>query len=74
MKNKIDMIIEVFRKKLKEETGPTMSLSAGKIAGTIEANDSPPMNRVRKRYIFGGKGSRKLWLPTLTPPSNGRRN
>ena len=34
----------------------------GKIAGTVEAGDDPPVKK-KKRYIYGGKGSRKMWLP-----------
>ena len=35
----------------------------GKIAGTVEAGDDPP--KKKKIYVFGGKGSRKLWLPLI---------
>ena len=34
----------------------------GKIAGTVEAGDDPPVKK-KKRYIYGGKGSRKMWMP-----------
>ena len=37
------------------------SLSGGKIAGTVEAGDDPPVKK-KKRYIYGGTGSRKMWL------------
>ena len=47
MENKIDRIINIIRS-LKEEgmvTGaPTNSLVGGKIAGTAEAGDSPPVD------------------------------
>ena len=33
----------------------------GKIAGTVEAGDDPPVKK-KKRYIYGGKGSRKMWM------------
>ena len=33
----------------------------GKIAGTVEAGDDPPKKK-KKRYVYGGKGSRKMWL------------
>jgi hypothetical protein len=55
--NKLDRIINIIRS-LKEDA-PTMSLGAGKIAGTVEAGDNPP---VRKRNLYLGKGSRKMWL------------
>ena len=60
---KIDRIIQIIRN-LKEETGPTMSMGHGQIAGSVEAGDDPPI-RKRKKYISGGKGSRKLWLNYL---------
>ena len=56
----IDKIIDIVRT-LKEE-GPTVSLGSGQIAGTVEAGDNPPVNKKRK-YIYGGKGSRKMWMP-----------
>jgi hypothetical protein len=41
-------IISIVRD-LKEENGaPTMSLGAGKIAGTVEAGDDPPVDLRRK--------------------------
>ena len=45
---------------------PTNNISGGKIAGTAEAGDDPPV-RKKKRYIYQ-KGVRKLWKP------NGRRS
>ncbi len=56
----IDKIIDIVRT-LKEE-GPTVSLGSGQIAGTVESGDNPPVNKKRK-YIYGGKGSRKMWMP-----------
>ena len=66
----IDRIIGIIRS-LKEEGAPTMSLGSpqtgstpptGKIAGTVQAGDDPPVYK-KKRYIYGGKGSRKMWMP-----------
>ena len=37
------------------------SLGGGKIAGTVEAGDDPPVKK-KKRYIYGGTGSRKMWM------------
>lgn len=54
----INKIIDIIRY-LKEEA-PTMNLGAGKIAGTVEAGDDPPV-RKKKRYIYG-TGFRKNWL------------
>ena len=40
------------------------SLAGGKIAGTVEAGDDPPVKkgRKKKKYIYGGRGSRKMWM------------
>jgi hypothetical protein len=56
----IDRIIDIVRS-LKEEA-PTMNLGAGQIAGTVEAGDNPPVFKKKKKYIYGGKGSRKQWM------------
>ena len=47
----------------KEEVmaAPTNSVGGGQIAGTVEAGDDPPAKK-KKRYIYGGRGSRKMWL------------
>ena len=44
-----------------EAMAPTNSVGGGQIAGTVEANDDPPVKK-KKRYIYGGKGSRKMWM------------
>ena len=59
----IDKIISIV-KSLREEAvmaAPTNNVGAGKIAGTREAGDDPPI-RKKKRYIYSGRGSRKMWL------------
>ena len=59
----IDKIISIV-KSLREEAvmaAPTNNVGAGKIAGTREAGDDPPV-RKKKKYIYGGRGSRKMWL------------
>ena len=56
----------MVRAHLNEEV-PTMSLAHGKIAGTVEAGDEPPV-RKKKKYIYQ-KGLRKMWSP-----QNGTRN
>ena len=38
---------------------PTNNISGGRIAGSVEAGDDPPV-RKKKRYIYQ-KGVRKLW-------------
>jgi hypothetical protein len=69
MESKIDRIINIIRS-LKEEgmvTGaPTNSLIGGKIAGTVEAGDNPPV-RKKNKYIYGA-GFRKNWLQKRNPP------
>ena len=58
----IDKIISIV-KTLREEAMavPTNNVSGGKIAGTRDAGDDPPVKR-KKKYIYGGHGSRRMWL------------
>ena len=59
----IDKIISIV-KTLREEAAmvaPTNNVSGGQIAGTREAGDDPPV-RKKKKYIYGGRGSRRMWL------------
>ena len=44
-----------------EAMAPTNNVGDGKIAGTVEAGDDPPVKK-KKRYIYGGTGSRKRWM------------
>jgi hypothetical protein len=68
MESKIDRIINIIRL-LKEEGmvigAPTNSLAGGKIAGTVEAGDNPPVKR-KNKYIYGA-GFRKNWLQKRKP-------
>ena len=60
----IDKIINIVRN-LREQavmTAPTNSVGSGKIAGTVEAGDDPPVRKKKKKYIYGGRGSRKMWM------------
>ena len=41
---------------------PTNNVGSGKIAGTKEAGDNPPVRKKKKRYIYGGRGSRRMWM------------
>ena len=46
---------------------PTNNVGDGQIAGTVEAGDDPPVKKrkkkgKKKRYIYGGRGSRKMWM------------
>ena len=59
----IDKIISIV-KSLREEAvmaAPTNNVGAGKIAGTREAGDDPPIKK-KTRYIYSGRGSRRMWL------------
>ena len=46
---------------LKTEEAIANSVGGGQIAGTVEAGDNPPVKK-KKRYIYGGRGSRKNWM------------
>lgn len=61
MKN--DKILEKIISIIKEDM-PTMAMGHGKIAGSVEAGDNPPIKR-RKKYIKMAQGSRKIWLDYL---------
>lgn len=70
---KIDRVISVFRNHIKlEEEAPTMALGHGQIAGTAEAGDDPPVKRRKRKYMSGGRGSRKFWLDYLNSYNGGR--
>lgn len=60
---KIDKVINIIRR-LNEEV-PTNNASSGAIAGFPP--DQPPVrpSRKKKRYAYGGKDSRKLWVQFL---------
>ena len=60
----IDKIINIVRS-LREEAvmgAPTNAVGTGQVAGTVEAGDDPPVRRKKKKYMYGGKGSRKMWM------------
>ena len=60
----IDKIIDIVRN-LREQAvmaAPTNSVGSGKIAGTKEAGDDPPVRKKKKKYIYGGRGSRRMWM------------
>jgi len=69
MTQKIDKIINMIRS-LREEA-PTMNLGAGQIAGTAEAGDDPPVRKRKRKYIYGGHGSRKTWIANLKDGKTG---
>ena len=66
MQNKaIDKVLDIIRSNLHEQ--PTNNVGGGKIAGTVEAGDDPPVKK-KKRYIYQ-KGLRKM-----SKPDDGRRS
>ena len=40
--------------------GPTNNASGNEIAGLPP--DNPPVKKKKKRYVYGGTGSRKMWM------------
>ena len=56
-KETLDKVLNMVRSYLYEQ--PTNNIGGGKIAGSVEAGDDPPV-RKKKKYIYG-RGYRKLW-------------
>jgi len=56
--SKLEKIINIIRGNLSEDV-PTNNASSGNIAGLPP--DQPPVKK-KKRYIYGGTGSRKMWM------------
>ena len=55
--NPLDKIIQIIR----EDVPPTNNIGGGKIAGSVEAGDDPPVRlKKKKKYIYM-KGVRKTW-------------
>ena len=67
-KNLLDKIIQMIR-----EDAPTNAMAHGKIAGSVEAGDDPPVRKRKKKYVYGGHGSRRVWLDYFKK-QNGRAN
>ena len=61
--SRIEKIINIVRSIREEAIAavPTNNASSGNIAGTKAAGDDPPV-RKKKRYIYGGRGSRRMWM------------
>ncbi len=64
-------IVSRYKKKLKEDA-PTMSMGGGGIAGSVEANDDPPVNKKKKKNIYMGLHSRKRWLDFTNGKGSGK--
>ena len=63
MNDKILSKIINIVKNLQEEGIPTNNVSGGKIAGTVEAGDDPPVQKKKKKRDIYQKGLRKIWQP-----------
>ena len=61
-KKKLDWIIDIIREQM--VTGAGGFTSAADPKGPVAGFD-PVMGKVRKRYMSGGRGSRKLWMQYL---------
>ena len=63
--DKIDRLVKFIR----EEGAIVNNVGEGKIAGTSQAGDDPPVNKKkkkkRKRTPVGRYGSRRFWLQDL---------
>ena len=59
----IDKIIIIVRNLRAQAVmgAPTNAVGTGQVAGTKEAGDDPPI-RKKKKYINGGRGSRRMWM------------
>ena len=66
---------KMFHKFSEDATAiPTNNISGGKIAGSVEAGDDPPVRKKKKKnYAYGGHGSRRVWLDYFRK-QNGRAN
>jgi len=61
---RLKKIIDIIRN-LQEEGVIASVVSGGQIAGTVEAGDDRPVKKKGKKYMRGGRGSRKMWLDFL---------
>ena len=56
---KLISIVRSIREEVAAGAPPTNNASSGAVAGLPP--DSPPVKK-KKQYIYGGHGSRKMWL------------
>ena len=61
--DKVDKVINYFRTLREEVSAPTNALVHGKIAGTKEAGDDPPV-RKKRRFIYQD-GMRRWWRQNM---------
>jgi len=57
---KLDKLISLIREEM-AMAAPTNNVGGGKIAGTAEAGDDPPVKKRKKNKYIYGKGYRTLW-------------
>ena len=63
-----DYLKNLLKNLRKEEVAIVNNVGDGKIAGTVEAGDDPPVKKKKKKgkkkktYAYGGRGSRKMWM------------
>lgn len=62
--SKIEKVIDSIRNKINEDAVIANSLAGGKIAGTMQAGDNPPVSK-KAQYAYAGRNSRKKWLDFL---------
>ena len=60
-KRSLEKLISLIRLREEATAAPTNNVGDGKIAGTVQAGDDPPV-RKKKKYIYAGRGSRKNWM------------
>ena len=59
-KNPLDKIINIIREDAM--AAPTNSVGGGRIAGTVEAGDDPPVKKKRKPTPIGRYRTRVTWM------------
>jgi len=52
-------------KQFMDEDAPVNNVGGGRIAGTPDAGDDPPVSKKKKKNIYLGKLSRTPWLRNL---------
>ena len=60
--DKIIYIVSTLREEAMMASAPTNNVCGGQIAGIKEAGDDPPVRKKKKKYIYGGHGSRRMWM------------
>jgi len=63
MDRRLEKVVSLLREMMSAGAvcGSTNRIGGGKIAGTAEAGDDPPVKK-KKKYIYQGPGSRARWM------------